>query len=125
MPTSLSDCLSTSTLTLGTAADESSTPVALDISYSAETNSSFIEDFETELVDELIRTAVFAIFGCNPETRGKVAPNTEESDGERTKSRNRPCFECSSNSIPLSRFLFCVDGLLFGSNLRSHCGYRE
>jgi hypothetical protein len=82
MPTTVSGCLSTSTITLGTAADERSTPVALDISYSVEANNSFVEDFEDELVDELIRTAVFAIFGCNPDTTDKVAPNTEEIDGE-------------------------------------------
>lgn len=78
LPTGTSDCLSISTLVLGTAADESSTPVALDIGYHVESNTSSIEEFEAELVEEFIRTAAFAIFGCNPETRGKIATNTEE-----------------------------------------------
>ena len=73
-----SDCLSTNILKLTTASDESSIPVALDMSYTAESNSSSILDFETELEDELIRTAVFAIFGCNPDTTDKITPITEE-----------------------------------------------
>ena len=73
-----SECLSTNTLKLGTASDNSSTPVYLDLSYNAKSNSSSMEDFKTELEDALISTAVFAIFGCNPETSGKIAPNTQE-----------------------------------------------
>ena len=48
------------------------------MSYTAESNTSAIEDFENDLVREFIRTATFAIFGCNPETRGKIAANTDE-----------------------------------------------
>eukprot|EP00535_Pseudo-nitzschia_heimii_P003256 CAMPEP_0197178832 /NCGR_PEP_ID=MMETSP1423-20130617/3985_1 /TAXON_ID=476441 /ORGANISM="Pseudo-nitzschia heimii, Strain UNC1101" /LENGTH=534 /DNA_ID=CAMNT_0042628645 /DNA_START=270 /DNA_END=1874 /DNA_ORIENTATION=+ len=77
-PTGTSDCRSTNTFVLGTAADESSTPIALDMSYTAESNNSAVEDFEDELVGELIRTAAFAIFGCDPEIGGKIAANTEE-----------------------------------------------
>ena len=76
--TGVSDCLSTNTLVLGTASAESSTPIALDMSYTAESNTTAVEDFEEELVEELIRTAAFAIFGCNPDFRGKIAANTEE-----------------------------------------------
>lgn len=78
MPTGETHCVNSNNLTLVAAADESSTPVSLDMSYSAESNSTSIEDFETELVQEFIRTAVFAIFGCFPDTSGKIAPNTVE-----------------------------------------------
>ena len=88
MPIGESDCPRTNALTLGTASDESSTPLALDMSYSAESNSSSFEEFETELVDEFIRSAVVAIFGCIPDTRGKIAPNTIEIvDGKQSNAK--------------------------------------
>jgi hypothetical protein len=50
--------------------------------YIAESYSSSVDDFMTELEEELIATAVFAIFGCNPDTSG-INPNTREiSDGK-------------------------------------------
>lgn len=68
-------CLTSNNLV--SAADENSTPVFLDFSYSAESNST-IAEFEAGLVEEFIQTAVFAIFGCYPDTTGKIAPNTVE-----------------------------------------------
>lgn len=105
MPTGENDCSKTNVLTLGTAADEDSTPVALDMSYSAESNSSTIEDFEEELVEELIRTAVLAIFGCIPDMDGKISPNTFEIiDGKKFENLRFICISLGYTSQPF-RFL--------------------
>lgn len=90
------------------------------MSYSAESNSSFVEDFETELVDELIRTAVISIFGCDLETTGKIAPNTEEIlDGKQTNSSSWDCFESSLNANSLLTLSSC--STLSGRFLSATC----
>jgi len=81
-----SDCLRTSAIRLGEASDGSTTPMSLEIGYIAESNSNSVESFMTELEEELIATAVFAIFGCNPETSGIIVPITLEIvNGKRTR----------------------------------------
>lgn len=72
-----SDCLSTSKIRLGDELDNSTTAVPLEIGYIVESYSSSVEAFTTELEEELIATAVFAIFGCNPDTSG-INPETLE-----------------------------------------------
>mmetsp|Transcript_21867 Transcript_21867/g.47590 ORF Transcript_21867/g.47590 Transcript_21867/m.47590 type:complete len:279 (+) Transcript_21867:3-839(+) len=111
-PTGLSDCLSTNTLKLGTAADNTTTPVPLDMSYNAESTSNSTDAFEAILVEELIRTAVLAIFGCNPETSGKIAPNTRQIVEGKTRTRTRKCrFGCRSCGVS-----FSVNMFLFSSH---------
>lgn len=101
MPTGENDCPKNSTLTLVSAANENSTPVALDMSYSAESNSSSIEEFEEELVDEFIRTAVLAIFGCVPDATEKIAPNTLEIiDGKKFEDSIGVCPKHANLTIP-------------------------
>jgi hypothetical protein len=70
-----SDCLSTSKVRLGDELDDSTTSVPLEMGYIAESYSSSADNFMTELEEELIATAVFAIFGCNPNTSG-INPTT-------------------------------------------------
>lgn len=115
IPGGESICLTSNNLV--SAADENSTPVFLDFSYSAESNST-IAEFEAGLVEEFIQTAVFAIFGCYPDTTGKIAPNTVEiTDGT---------FFLASNILPLSMTEYNTHILpvsLIDSILRSHCGW--
>lgn len=72
-----SNCLSTSEIRLGDESDDSTTSVQLEIGYIAESYSSSVDGLMTELEEELIATAVFAIFGCNPDTSG-ISPTTLE-----------------------------------------------
>ena len=73
-----SDCLRLNAIRLANASDTSATPISLEIGYIAESNSISMEAFRKELETELIATAVFAIFDCNPETVGTITPFTLE-----------------------------------------------
>jgi hypothetical protein len=65
-------------LGLGTASDQRTTPIFLAVGYQAESTSSSVDDFVTELENELMSTAVSAIFGCKTNITGKIFPQTLE-----------------------------------------------
>ena len=65
-------------LGLGSASDQRTTPIFLAVGYQAESTSSSVDDFVTELENELMSTAVSAIVGCKTNITGKIFPQTSE-----------------------------------------------
>jgi hypothetical protein len=63
-------------LSLGSLADNSTTPLFLAIGYQAESSSSEVDKVRAELENELLKTAVFAILGCEADFAQSVFPQT-------------------------------------------------
>jgi hypothetical protein len=72
------DCVIENGLSLGSSSDTSSTPLFLAVGYQAESTSSVVDDFQRELENELIGTAVAAILGCEADFTGSIFPQTLE-----------------------------------------------
>ncbi|KAG7348162.1 hypothetical protein IV203_016867 [Nitzschia inconspicua] len=72
------ECVIENGLTLGASSDNSATPIFLAVGYQAESTTSIVEDFRSELENELIGIAVSAILGCEVNFSDSIFPQTLE-----------------------------------------------
>jgi hypothetical protein len=70
------ECLIDNELGLGSSSDNGTTPLFLAVGYQAESTSSEVENFRAELENELLRTAIVAILGCEVDFMQSVFPQT-------------------------------------------------
>lgn len=72
------ECVIENGLSLGSSSDSTATPIFLAVGYQAESTSSLVDDFRTELENEMLKTAVAAVLGCEADFVGSIFPQTLE-----------------------------------------------